>query len=799
MRVLIDGQTLGTHEAQRGIGVVMRHLTEYLAAHDSTIEWLLTTPDGEAPRGFKASALRNIATVSVGLPSAADSRPHETYSRTLKNLCDERGVDVYWTPNPLMPNVLLPTELHGPAIAATIYDLIPWAMRETYLDRWPAHVREEYLRRLTALPKWADHLLFISASAREDYLRFDPGVADCSSVAHLAVDLARFQPRRAPAAGSRSPYVLLMGGFDARKNMDGALDAFAALVRSAPNEYANLKFVVACAYTPESRAEYEAHAARIGVADRLEMTGFVPDEALPELYRGAAAFFFPSRYEGFGLPVLEALACGLPVVTTRVSSIPEVAGELAFYCSPDDPHDMARALAEALSAQHDMSLKQRAVEHARTFHWAATAGKYNRVFRRIHGERRATIRSLGGGRPRVAYASPWPPQRSGIADNSLGLVAELRHDADLTLFLPQPETAHTTYGLPVRPIAELMDAYEEFDSTVYHMGNNSQMHTEIYRVAWQRPGVVVLHDYNIHPFLQHAFLKTPEEHLFYDSWLASHGKQPHEYDSGRTNVFEYPMCQALLKRSLAAIVHSRWAGQQLREAKVENVNVLPLCAVLDTPLSTPEQHAALRERLGLNPNKFVISTMGFVNRLKRLPSVLAAVRGLVDRGYPVELVIGGASLDPEMRVEERIAQFKLQDHVKQTGYLEECEFDALVHLSDVIVNLRCPSMGESSGTLIWAFGRGKACIVSNYQQFADLPDDVCWKADVDESEGTQLVAMLEHLLRHPETRDQLGRNGQRWVRQYATYAVAAKGYMQVIDAAIASQRRGENMPSRRAA
>lgn len=797
MRVLIDGQTLATHEAQRGIGVVMRHLTEYLAAHDSTVEWFLGVPDGAEPRSFKPSALRNITTITVPTPNAADPRPHETYSRTLKQRCDDHGVDVYWTPNPLMPNVILPTELRGPAIAATVYDLIPWAMRETYLDRWPNHVRDEYLRRLSALPNWADHLLFISASARDDYIRFDARVANRSSVAHLAVDLARFQPRLAPGDRSRAPYVLLMGGFDARKNMDGALEAFAALVRGAPERCANLRFVVACAATPESRADFESHADRLGVRDRLEMTGFVPDEALPDLYRGAAAFFFPSRYEGFGLPVLEALACGLPVVTTRVSSIPEVAGDLACYCSPDDPHDMARALAQALDAQHDGALRERAVSHARSFHWAATAGKYNRVFREISAARGAAITPLGGLRPRVAYASPWPPQRSGIADNSLGLVNELRHDADLTLFLPQPETAHTTYGLPVRPIAELMDAYDDYDAAVYHMGNNSQMHTEIYRVAWQRPGVVVLHDYNIHPFLQHAFLKTPEEHFFYDSWLQSHGKQPHEYHSGQTNVFDYPMCQALLKRSLATIVHSRWAGQQLRDADVEHVNVLPLCAVLDTPLSTPEQHAALRERLGLNPNGFVISTIGFVNRLKRLPSVLAAVRGLVDRGYPVELVIGGASLDPEVRVEERIAQFKLQQHVKQTGYLQESEFDALVHLSDVIVNLRCPSMGESSGTLIWAFGRGKACIVSNYQQFADLPDDVCWKADVDDSEIPQLVAMLEHLLRHPETRDQLGRNGQRWVRQYATYAVAAKGYLQVLNEAI--QRKRTAVPLRKAA
>ncbi len=782
MRVLIDGQTFRTHEAQRGIGVAVRQITNYLLTHDTSIEWFLTTADAREPHQLKPSAQRRITSIEVPTPEVADSRPQETYDLALQSACREHGIDVYWCPNPLMQNVLLPTELRGPAIAATVYDLIPWAMRSTYLDRWPADVRDKYLQRLRVLPEWADHLLFISDSAREDYLRFDSRIAERSSVVHLAVDHARFRPRCAPASSDQAPYVLMMGGFDARKNMEGALRAFASLVQRMPVEHANLRFVVACAYTAESRQQYESLAEKLGIADRLEMTGFLPDDELAELYRGAATFFFPSYYEGFGLPVLEALACGLPIVTTRVSSIPEVAGDLAFYCSPDDPRDMARALALALSARSDADLHRLSIAQARTFHWAATAGEYNRVFRRIAAARTATISALDNRRPRVAYASPWPPQRSGIADNNLGLVKELRSVADLTLFLPEPETAQSTFGLPVRPIGKLLDAYQDYDAAIYHLGNNSQMHTEIYRVAWQRPGIVVLHDYNIHPFLQHAFLKTPEEHVFYDAWRESHGKAPHEYRPGQTNVFDYPMCQALLKRSLATIVHSRWAGDQL--ADIANVHVLPLCTELGALGSPLERQSALRQRLGLNPDGFVISTLGFQNRLKRLPSVLAAVRGLVDRGYPVELVIGGELLDPEVRIDERIKALALQDHVKHTGYLDASEFDALMHLSDVIVNLRCPSMGESSATLVWALAHGKACLVSNYQQFADLPDDVCWKADVDESEIPQLTAMLEHLLRHPETRNQLGRNAKRWVRQYASYPVAAQGYMQVIAGAM---------------
>ncbi|MDZ4779399.1 MAG: glycosyltransferase [Planctomycetia bacterium] len=779
MRVLIDGQTFHTHEARRGIGVVLTQLANHLITHDPSTEWFVTTPNAHSPLPLKPAAQRRVRQIEVAPPRAGDPVPHITYSAALQKACVEHRIDVYWCANPLMPNVVLPTELQGPAIAATVYDLIPWTMRETYLDRWPSAARDEYLRRLRALPRWAEQLLFISESARQDYLRFDSTVADRSSVIQLAVDLARFQPRRAPVVNDASPYVLMMGGFDVRKNMDGALEAFATLVQGAPQEHAALRFVVACAYTPESKAAYEALAARLGVADRLEMLGFVADEELPRLYRGAAAFFFPSRYEGFGLPVLEAMACGLPIVTTRVSSIPEVAGELAFYCAPDDRRDMARALSDALHARHDAKLRQNAVARARTFHWADAAAAYSRAFRWIAVEQTVSVQAVGDQRPRVAYASPWVPQRSGIADNSLGLVDELRKFLDLTLFLPQPDSAQETYGLPVRPIQDLTAAHASFDTAIYHLGNNSEMHTEIYRVARHCPGVTVLHDFNIHPFLQHAFLKTPDEHLFYEAWRESHGKSPEEYQSGHTNVFDYPMCQAILKRSLATIVHSRWAGDQL--AGIPHVCLLPLCSRAGTQHEDQQAQRGLRERLGVPPDMFVVSTMGFQNRLKRLPSVLAAIRGLVDRGYAVRLVVGGESLDPELRIEERIQALKLDEHVIRTGYLSDAEFDALIRLSDVVLNLRGPSMGESSGTMIRALGEGKALIVSNYQQFADFPDDVCWKADVDENEVPQLVALLEHLLRNPAARSQLGRNAQRWVRQYATYPVAALGYRQVIN------------------
>lgn len=786
MRILIDGQTFSTPEASRGIGVAARRIIDHLVVAEQSHNWLIVLRHETDMECFSPEARGRLTAIEVGdaLTLRPGRWPTDEYSKALRGIVRREGVDLFWTPNPLMPGVVLPTGMTDVPVVATVYDLIPLVMKQDYLNRWDAPVREEYLRRLDALPRWAERLLFISTSARDDYAAFLPAVAEKSTVVHLAVDHARLRPRLAPADGASEPFVLTVGGFDPRKNMDAALEAFAHLTRRAPFDASALKFYVVCECSDESRTAYERLAAGLGVADRLVLRGFVPDDELAELYRRCAAFFFPSRYEGFGLPVLEAMACGAPVVTTAVSSMPEVAGDTAFYCPPGDPRKMADALADALGPPgQDVARRQRQIDRARQFTWTKTAAGYAPWLRAI--QRTSRVAS-GRRRPRVAYVSPWPPQRSGIADYSRDLVRELKQRADITLFLSEPTAAVDNFELPVAPLTALPAEIGNFGTAVYHVGNNTQFHRDIYQMAWRHPGVVVLHDYNIHPFLKDAFLDTPEEPLFYDALNESHGLAKDEYAQAADNLLDYPMSQALVRRSRAAIVHSRWVRDQFDDGA--NVYVVPLGGDTCQPPADRARVAAFRRRFELPPDRFVVSTLGFVNRLKRVPSMLQAIGQLVDRGYPVRLVIGGAETDPGNSLKKKIAALSLTDYVVMTGYLEAPDFDALIQASDVILSLRCPSMGETSASLLRALGRGKAVITSNFQQFAEFPDAVCWKADVNEQEVPQLVAYIEHLLCNPPARRQLERNARAFVQQHASQAIAADAYLAVIEEVLAKER-----------
>jgi glycosyltransferase involved in cell wall biosynthesis len=131
----------------------------------------------------------------------------------------------------------------------------------------------------------------------------------------------------------------------------------------------------------------------LGLGDRVRFTGYVAQEDLPGLYSGARLFAYPSRYEGFGLPVLEAMRCGVPVVTTNVSSMPEVAGDAALLVSPDDEIALAEAMTRlvadpALAAD----LGRRGRERAALFSWERCARETREVYQRVLGERNGGAR-----------------------------------------------------------------------------------------------------------------------------------------------------------------------------------------------------------------------------------------------------------------------------------------------------------------------------------------------------------------------------------------------------------------------
>jgi glycosyltransferase involved in cell wall biosynthesis len=177
------------------------------------------------------------------------------------------------------------------------------------------------------------------------------------------------------------PYILYVGSIEARKNLDCLLEAYARFRMQAP-EY---KLVVVGARKWKTSAIF-ATMQRLQLMPHVHFTGFVEDEDLPALYSGASMFVFPSLYEGFGFPVLEAMACGTPVITSCVSSLPEVAGDAALLIDPRNAEEITRSMLCLLQDQAlAASLREKGLRQAQRFSWQQTAQQTLKVYEYMSG------------------------------------------------------------------------------------------------------------------------------------------------------------------------------------------------------------------------------------------------------------------------------------------------------------------------------------------------------------------------------------------------------------------------------
>jgi glycosyltransferase involved in cell wall biosynthesis len=223
----------------------------------------------------------------------------------------------------------------------------------------------------------AHHVIADSAATRHDLIELLAVPPERIHVVHLGCH-ARFRPVPADAAraavgeryGLRDPYILHVGTLEPRKNLATLIRAYARLRRERPIPQG---LVLAgdrgWKYEPILRLVED-----LGLHAAVQFTGPVPAEDLPALYNAADLFVYPSLYEGFGLPPLEAMACGTPVVTSNVSSLPEVVGDAALLVDPHDECALTEAMARALSdTELRQDMRARGLERARHFSWERSA------------------------------------------------------------------------------------------------------------------------------------------------------------------------------------------------------------------------------------------------------------------------------------------------------------------------------------------------------------------------------------------------------------------------------------------
>lgn len=691
----------------------------------------------------------------------------------------------------------LPTDF---VTAVILYDLIPFIHREPYLEN--PLTKSWYLEKIEYLQK-ADLWLAISDSSKQEgieHLRIpaarNVNVSTDADLHFQKITISTEAENEIRVKyGLSHSFVMYTGGIDHRKNIEGLIRAYAKL----PPELRRChQLAIVCSAQQNSRDRLLLLAGQYGLdVDELILTGFVPEEDLVALYNLCAVFVFASWHEGFGLPALEAMRCGAPVIASNVSSLPEVVGMAEALFDPHSDDDICRAIERVLT---DDAFRERLVAHgivqAQKFSWDESARRAIDAMESIVNEYRPdrTLHVKQATRPKLAFVSPLPPERSGISDYSAELLPQLTQYYDIEVVVAQECVADAwiNANCPIRSVPWFKKNASRFDRVLYHFGN-SVFHQHMFELLQAIPGIVVLHDFYLSGVLHHMEATQYIPGCFSEQLQRSHG-QAGLLDRNQTNdvakvILKYPCSRDVIEDSLGTIVHadnSTRLAQRWYAHAPETFSVIPL---LRAPVIEIDRNDA-RKELGLAEQDFVVCSFGILAPSKLNHRLLNAWfdSALTKSGNCHLIFVGENHTDDYGRgLLASIKGHANNSSIQITGWVDRKKFHLYLAAADLGVQLRSLSRGETSAAVLDCMNYGLATIINANGSMADLSDDTVWKLP-DHFDNHELIYALETLWRNSEIRHQIGNKAKKVILEKHNPAHCAKQYATAIENFYAKNR-----------
>ncbi|MGB9737125.1 glycosyltransferase family 4 protein [Chloroflexus sp.] len=389
--------------------------------------------------------------------------------------------------------------------------------------------------------------------------------------------------------------------------------------------------------------------------------------------------------------------------------------------------------------------------------------------------------------PRIAYCSPVNPAASGISDYSEDLLPYLAQYADITLFVDDglhPTNPLLHQYLTIQPLRKLEHFVRRgaFDAIVYHMGN-SPVHARIWQSAQRIPGVVVLHDFVLHHFMLWYAANVQRDVQRYVTMMRTrygdegwHVAQLMIRSRFSAAAFSFPCNEDVLAAAQAVIGHSRHILDRVAAIRPD----LPRGLVpMGIPLPPLIDRNEARQRLGIPLDRPLLASFGHINAWKRIEPMLRALALLHREGIDAHCVLVG-SVSPNYDLDSLIRRLGLQTAVTVTGYVPRTQFEYYVAAADICFNLRYPTAGETSASLLRLLGAGKPTLVSAVDAFCELPPDVAAQVDVDGSEIDLIVAYCRRLLSDRPLAAALGARAREYVATEHTLPSAAQAMIRFL-------------------
>lgn len=739
-------------------------ITEYLMHPDlpfpAGAEELLAT--GRVVRADRPSPVRDPSAGGVFIAGS----PFESYHYRSEHVLPTFARSPYWRS------------------AAVIHDLIPAIFPELYLSD-PANV-DFYDARFHAL-RGFDRFLTNSEATTADAIRMlDLDPAHLTIVGAGADERFARPPNGYEAAaetliadgrlpGLRPGYILFPTGIDPRKNIERTIQAYGLV---APEFRRRHQLVLSCRLTDPDREHLERVATEAGVSiartgddsagHELLVTGYVSDDTLCRLYQGAHLVVFPSYYEGFGLPALEAMRCGAPVICADATSLREVQPIAEARFDPLSAEAIAAAIERAL-ADRDLRRRLRA-QKPPPFTWELAAERTAGVVDELAGivETRAAERSKRYAKPRLAIFSPLPPQPTGTADYTFQLLETLRHLYDVTVFVSKnPLHVWAPEGVAIeraRNYRAVTTGGGAFDRELAILADDRYHRHCLHALERQSCAALFLS-----PRLTNVYneRQRAEPGSLRDGSVGSQlrsmypGRYRAEVEAMSTiteataNRFGVLMAAGAAQQATDVFVHSEFAASMLQ-----------LDAGVEAKVISPFPCPPVINRIKLQADHPIVAVLGALDRDHQTEKLISA---WARAARPPDAVLRLAGeIEPEFRsvLESLVADLGVHDSVELVGPLTNDDTALLVDRACFAVQLSSVTDGSNSAMIANLLTNGLPTVVSAIGPTAELPDSVVVK--VDPSIGTApLGAILTELLADENRRRELEQAAEEYAKRFS--------------------------------
>lgn len=384
---------------------------------------------------------------------------------------------------------------------------------------------------------------------------------------------------------------------------------------------------------------------------------------------------------------------------------------------------------------------------------------------------------------------PLPPVRSGIADYTLEQLPLYAAEREVRVVVANDQPVDQSLlpmGVTVLREADLRSGEWDVGPLLYHQGNNIH-HAYVYRELMRQPGILVLHDFVLHHLIVEMTLAAGNEIEYARILTAEHGDVGTRTAQLRSRgcftefqQFLMPLNGEAVRSSRGVVVHSDWA-RRLLAAEHPGLPIVrvphhfsPPDEVIDA-MSVSEARAAV----GRPTDKLVFAALGFVTPPKRIDMAMKALGAMRDRLPSFEFWLVGEVSDA-VDVKQMATDNGIGDKVHVFGYVDLTTFQTAIKAADVIINLRYPTAGETSGTLVRALGMGKPVVVYDYASFSDFPDHVVAKVPLDTAWIDPLAETVLRLGTQEDLRQGLGRLAAEHVREEHDLAKCVDSYLNFV-------------------